>query len=186
MTDVNAYLAIKTWPPITVFCDHDGWIVIQRKQASGKLNFDRDWDMYVNGFGDLRGEFWLGLDNIHKLTNQKWQKMALQVVIELNNDIKYYATYEHFKVDDDSTNYTIHVGRYSGSMPDALRFVNGMQFTTKDRDNDRYTYGNCAGVGGGGWWYTGCGKVHLNGYIMWGDIEDAKTVHMKIRPVASL
>ena len=183
---MNAYLAIKTWPSIPVYCDYDGWLVIQRKYADGKLNFDRTWEHYKNGFGDLKSEFWIGLDNIYRLTNQKWQPMVMQIVIEFNNNIKMYATYDNFRIDDESKNYTIHVGRFTGTMSNEMRFIKGMQFTTKDRDNDKYTYGNCASVGDGGWWYTACGQVHLNGHIMWGDTQDAKTVTIKIRSLNAL
>ena len=59
----------------TVYCDMEtdggGWIVIQRRNASmGWVNFVRGWTDYKNGFGDLDGEFWIGLKQIHELTNQ--------------------------------------------------------------------------------------------------------------------
>ena len=37
---------------------------------------------YVNGFGDLEGEFWYGLENIHCLTTQE----DVELRIELGND----------------------------------------------------------------------------------------------------
>lgn len=39
---------------------------------------------------------------------------------------------------------------------------NGMQFSTFDRDNDKYD-GNCALQDGSGWWMNRCHAAHLNG-----------------------
>jgi len=39
----------------------------------------------------------------------------------------------------------------------------GMGFTTKDRDNDGYEYGNCGREDGSGWWFNRCSAVNLNG-----------------------
>jgi len=56
-----------------VYCDTTsgggGWTVIERRQ-DGSVDFtNRDWVEYEDGFGNLDGEFWLGLRSINCLTD---------------------------------------------------------------------------------------------------------------------
>ena len=44
--------------------------MIQEKM-DGSVNFNRTQDDYKHGFGNLVGEFWLGLDKINRLTRNK-------------------------------------------------------------------------------------------------------------------
>ena len=57
---------------VDVRCDMDtnggGWIIIQRR-TDASVTFNRNWNDYKNGFGDLNGNFWLGLEKIHKLAS---------------------------------------------------------------------------------------------------------------------
>lgn len=47
-----------------------GWTVIQRR-VNANVDFYRGWCDYKNGFGSLGGNFWLGLDRIHRLAKAR-------------------------------------------------------------------------------------------------------------------
>ncbi|XP_051858689.1 angiopoietin-4-like [Drosophila albomicans] len=51
-----------------VLCDDDGWMIIQRR-INGKQDFDKKWQEYVDGFGELDGDFWFGLEKLHLVTS---------------------------------------------------------------------------------------------------------------------
>ena len=48
------------------------------------------------------------------------------------------------------------------SLGDQLTYHVGMQFSTKDKDNDS-VLGNCARQHKGAWWYNSCLRSNLNG-----------------------
>eukprot|EP00058_Branchiostoma_floridae_P008183 XP_002593671.1 hypothetical protein BRAFLDRAFT_108085 [Branchiostoma floridae] len=137
--------------PVHVYCDMDtdggGWTLFQ-KRRDGSINFYQDWQAYKTGFGDLRGEFWLGNDNLHRL--------AAQDVYELRVDLEdfegntAYAKYNIFRVEDEVHKYRLTVDGYSGTAGDAMidptRPHNGMYFSTRDRDNDIHLTADCAEV----------------------------------------
>uniref|UniRef100_A0A1A8KWK7 Angiopoietin-like 2b n=1 Tax=Nothobranchius kuhntae TaxID=321403 RepID=A0A1A8KWK7_NOTKU len=146
-----------------VWCDqrHDpgGWTVIQRR-VDGSVNFFRNWETYKQGFGNIDGEYWLGLENIYWLTNQATYKLL--ITLEDWSGRKMFAEYASFRVESEADFYKLRVGRYHGNAGDSLTWHNGKQFTTLDRDHDAYT-GNCAHYQKGGWWYNSCAHSNLNG-----------------------
>ncbi|XP_051966165.1 angiopoietin-related protein 2-like [Xyrauchen texanus] len=146
-----------------VWCDqrHDpgGWTVIQRRM-DGSVNFFRNWETYKQGFGNIDGEYWLGLENIYWMTNQDNYKLL--VTLEDWSGRKTFAEYASFRIEPEADFYKLRVGRYNGNAGDSLTWHNGKQFTTLDRDHDVYT-GNCAHYQKGGWWYNACAHSNLNG-----------------------
>jgi hypothetical protein len=89
-----------------------GWTVIQRRQ-DGSEDFYRNWTDYKNGFGNLSGEFWLGLDKIHRLTNSGQNVSRIDMTAG-DNDQRFYAEYGKFFVSNESEQYKLNVGGYSG------------------------------------------------------------------------
>ena len=88
-----------------------GWTVFQRRQGSS-VNFYRGWQAYKNGFGDLNGNYWLGLNKIRRLT--KSGQNVLRVDLTDWKDNTAYAKYGSFSVASESSSYRLNVGGYSG------------------------------------------------------------------------
>ncbi|XP_068705701.1 microfibril-associated glycoprotein 4-like [Montipora foliosa] len=182
-----------------VFCDQatagGGWTVFQ-KRLDGSVDFYRGWSDYKIGFGNLSGEYWLGLDKIHRLT--KLVKNTLRVELEDTEGKTAYAAYDMFAVSSEKTDYQLSLGTYSGTAGDSLSFQRDAAFSTKDKDNDQDS-SNCAVVYKGAWWYTSCHESNLNGRyhhgqhssfgdgVNWhswkGYNYSVKKAEMKIRPV---
>lgn len=138
--------------------DGGGWTVFQRR-LDKSTDFYRGWDEYKNGFGNLSGNFWLGLDKISQLTSKP---TYLRIDLKDLRGVKGYAKYSRFKVGTEQTKYMLVIGGFSGNVKDSLAHHNNMPFTTKDRNNDPYK-GNCAVNYKGAWWYNWCHKSNLNG-----------------------
>ena len=139
--------------------DGGGWIVFQRRQ-DGSVDFYRYWTDYENGFGNLTGEFWLGLSKIHRLTKEGSNTLRVDLGDFEGNTA--YANYSTFSISDGSTEYILTVGGYSGTAGDSMATHNGMRFSTRDNDNDIHR-NNCAQAYTAAWWYTGCHHSNLNG-----------------------
>ena len=142
--------------------------MFQRRQ-DGSVDFYRGWNDYKSGFGQLTAEFWLGNDNIHRLTASR--ASSLRVELEDWNGVRVYAKYGGFNIGDEQTRYRLEVSSYSGTAGgDSLGYHNSMAFSTKDRDHDNGS-GNCA-VGFGAWWYNNCFHSNLNGKYLGNKLDD--------------
>ncbi|XP_051882525.1 angiopoietin-related protein 5 [Pristis pectinata] len=167
--------------PFEVFCEMDfmggGWTVIQ-KRIDGTIEFVRTWAEYMDGFGDLSGEFWLGLRNIFHIVNQKNVKFNLLMTFESDDETTAYASYEDFYIGDESEQFKLRLGHFTGTAGDAFRGYgsqddeNGMPFSTFDCDNDGcnpqcniqgHLVDSCSvHHNKTGWWYNQCGLANLN------------------------
>ena len=158
--------------PFTVWCDmknRGGWTVFQR-QRDGSQNFYRGWADYENGFGNVKGEHWLGLKKISCLTSVGVTKLRVDL-IDFAGHSK-FACYDHFHVGTPSTNYRLTIGGYQkwgiGAAGDSMigsHSNNDMQFTTYVRDNSGHGV-NCATFHQGAWWYSTCSFSNLNGLYL--------------------
>ena len=182
--------------PLKVYCDQTtdggGWTVLQRRRSPFKTSFNRNWEEYRTGFGNLTGEFWLGNDNIHRLAAAP---VSFRVDFQENGRSKRYARYENFVVAGADDKYRWNMDSFSGDLPNAIygsqhayRKETGMQFSTPDKDNDMKHPGKCSPSSG--WWVNGCGLVDLNAVNgpKWSQVPHPGTSwqgsfsEMKVRP----
>jgi hypothetical protein len=198
----------EIWPAegksIKVYCDMDtdggGWTVFQRRDDFPRQeNFYRTWADYKEGFGDLQREFWLGNDYLSLLTNQ--DIYSLRFDLEDFNKDKRVALYYGFRIANATDKYRMTVESFiKGDAGDSFTDHSGMQFSTKDQDNDISKDEACANIFKGAWWYKACHASNLNGLylrgdhpkvyaqgVIWKTFRDyyysLKKSEMKIRPV---
>ncbi|KAK3891109.1 hypothetical protein Pcinc_004978 [Petrolisthes cinctipes] len=131
---------------VVVLCDHTidngGWTIFQhRTNLSTRENFIRPWIDYVRGFGDMSGEFWLGLDNLHTMTS--WSQQELRIDLTDYEGEHRWAKYTNFQVGPTQDHYRITVSGYSGTAGDSMAYHNNQQFSTYDADHDTESR-NCA------------------------------------------
>ncbi|XP_069793633.1 tenascin-R isoform X1 [Narcine bancroftii] len=188
------YINGKPQQGVQVFCDMmtdgGGWTVFQRRQ-NGLTDFERKWADYRVGFGNLEDEFWLGLDNIHKISAQT--RYDLRIDLRDGRE-SVFAIYDRFYLGDARSLYRLRIGDYRGTAGDSLSYHQGRPFSTKDRDND-VAITNCALSYKGAWWYKNCHRANLNGkygenrhsqginwYLWKGHEISIPFIEMKIRP----
>lgn len=149
--------------PFNVFCEmttEGGWTVIQ-KRHDGSQDFNQLWESYKKGFGDLNGEFWLGLENIHALARQG--RYLLQVELSDGQRQPDVATYS-FQLAGEEEQFALRLEDESSPQEGILSTgATGVPFSTADRDSDSAADVNCAQLLSGGWWFSSCGESNLNG-----------------------
>ncbi|KAK2909470.1 hypothetical protein Q8A67_005307 [Cirrhinus molitorella] len=77
----------------------------------GSVSFYRPWKEYKRGFGNVEGEYWLGLENIYQLTRKK--QYMLRVDMEDFGGNKVFALYSSFSVDCETDGYQLHVSGFT-------------------------------------------------------------------------
>ena len=172
----------QTSDPLDVYCDFDdlniAWMVLMRRR-NFNLNFNRTWQEYKEGFGDMAngGDFWLGLEKMNLITSQSSPGFTLWIVLRDDSDIPRIWGYSQFSVGPESEGYELKISGFHGEMNDYM-YANrspyehhfdfpgdrpySRQFETKDRISESSINDvNCAKMnrtnyrlGGGGWWFT--------------------------------
>ncbi|XP_075054532.1 fibrinogen gamma chain isoform X2 [Mixophyes fleayi] len=188
---------LKAKQQFLVYCEigpsGSAWTVLQRR-LDGSVDFNKNWNQYKEGFGYLSPtdttEFWLGNEKIHQITTQSTTPYVLRIDMEDWSGQKSTADYSTFRVNPEKDNYRLTYAYFiDGDAGDAFdgfdfgddasdKFFtshNGMQFSTYDRDNDKFD-GNCAEQDGSGWWMNRCHAGHLNGkYYQGGTYSESET-----------
>ena len=162
--------------PFEVFCDMEtagGWTVVQRR-VDGSVLFNRPWKEYKDGFEMVSeaGEFWLGLDKIHRLTGSS-RITQLRINLTDFEGRTAFAHYSSFAVGTADTEYKLVLSGYDANSTagDALSQGASVSFSTSDNDNDiSLRLVNCAEINKAGWWFrdSTCGLSNLNGLYLSG------------------
>lgn len=164
----NGILRLQLTPesdPFYVRCEDElfggGWTIIQNR-FNGKLNFYRGWLEYQTGFGNIGGEFFIGLDKLHALTSSAVHELLITLQDFEGNSR--YARYNLFAIGNEKEDYALNLlGEYEGDAGDSLTYHAGSKFSTFDNDNDGCVDCSCAQSRNGAWWYNWCDMSNLNG-----------------------
>ena len=158
---------------ISVYCDMEtdggGWTVFQRR-VDGSEDFNRYWSDYRDGFGDVAREHWLGNTLLYMLTSTETNRnYTLRIDLSDWEGEERYAVYTGFRIGSEFDNFKLHLDGYvsaDSNVDDSLSYHNGMEFSTRDRDNDMDTRTgqSCAAKygGEGGFWFNSCKQVGAN------------------------
>uniref|UniRef100_A0A182IMX3 Fibrinogen C-terminal domain-containing protein n=1 Tax=Anopheles atroparvus TaxID=41427 RepID=A0A182IMX3_ANOAO len=102
--------------PFVAFCDFEdyynlggGWTVFQHR-FNGGVNFYQNWTMYKDGFGDVNGEHWLGLEKLHVMTRSGRHEML--VILEDHEGGSAYAHYDSFQIGSEAEQYKLAIGNH--------------------------------------------------------------------------
>uniref|UniRef100_A0A8W7MTV6 Fibrinogen C-terminal domain-containing protein n=1 Tax=Anopheles arabiensis TaxID=7173 RepID=A0A8W7MTV6_ANOAR len=135
-----------------------GWLVIQHRNTK-RMNFNRNWSEYRNGFGRVDGEFWYGLEHLHRLTSARQYELLVELKDAAENTA--YARYSAFEIGSEAEQYSLKkLGNYTGTADDLMSSLVSKKFSTKDRNNGATRDGDCEG----GWWMDPCRSTNLNGF----------------------
>ncbi|XP_077140290.1 ficolin-1-B-like isoform X1 [Ranitomeya variabilis] len=186
--------------PLMVLCDmitdEGGWIVFQRR-VDGSEDFYQDWETYKRGFGNQATEFWLGNENIHRLTSGG--TFQLRVDLEDFDNNRAYATYSDFSITGEGDFYRLKFDKFiEGTAGDSLSQHKDKAFTTRDKEKREDGLSLCTEYYQGAWWFYNCYHSHLNGRylkgenvnplrgVVWinykGNTYSLKSSEMKFRP----
>ena len=82
------------------------------RRFDGFLSFDREWEAYFNGFGDLSGEFWFGLRKMAQSNED--ENFRLRFDLEAPDGSKAYAEYTDCRIGDWKSKFKLTVGPFVG------------------------------------------------------------------------
>ena len=161
---------------------------MQSKPQSGYgVGYSGYWSYYKNGIDDSNG-FWLGLDEMHKLT--KSGRYGLELAIELAADSYEFVNWPLLVIGNEASKYEATISSDDGVVYAKGRnaggnyyFVsqNGLRFSSRDLDYDTWSGTSCATHSSygdyTGWWYSSC-SWHWNHYKSTSTVYTGKKTRM--------
>ena len=98
-----------------------------QNRCDQSVSFDRDLNAYYEGFGNVDGDFWLGVEKIHRITTHK--KHSLLIYITDYQKKIYTVNYNNFVVAGKNENYMLKsLGKYEGDAGDMMRATENRPF----------------------------------------------------------
>ncbi|XP_060784796.1 angiopoietin-related protein 3-like [Neoarius graeffei] len=147
--------------PFLVYCEftEEGAFTLIQRRHDGSVDFNQSWQSYEDGFGDFKSEFWLGLRKIFSITQQGGSLLRIQMEDWKQNA---HSMELQYMLEGPDSNYTVHLR--TGDPTIDMDVPTRLRFSTKDHnDGNGLKDPNCAHDYTGGWWFSACGDVNLNG-----------------------
>lgn len=128
-----------------------GWTRIVNRIESPYI-FEKYYADYVNGFGDLETNNWLGLQSMRDLLESADMELMIEASDEKEKKFLHYGT---FKIGPASDGYRLKLGSLLNSnIYDGASSHNGKIFNTIDKGESI----GCAKKFRAGWWYENSGQ----------------------------
>ena len=142
--------------------DGGGWTVIQQR-LDAFLNFNRSWEAYKNGFGNVSSSFWIGNEFLHHLTSVGENSVKLRIEVTSSKGEVNIARFNSFKIASEVESYKLLelVAITSNEVTNDFIRHSGKKFSTWDRHN-ALTKTNCGKKYASGWWFGSCYFINLN------------------------
>ena len=153
---------------LPVSCDQEteggGWIMYLRR-LDGTVNFTRNWDAYIHGFGqngDNTTELWLGNENVYQLL-RRFGTTELRIEVDAWDGIMAWIGANNVRMKNESSLYALDWDTTTAShqgMISNWEHHQNLGFQTIDAEKNE-----CAKQWNGGWWYKKhtCARAYLTG-----------------------
>ncbi|KAL5020514.1 hypothetical protein ScPMuIL_003406 [Solemya velum] len=142
-----------------------GWVVVQNRRTAS--DFNRSWEKYKRGFGDLESDFWLGNEIVYQLVKKSTGSVYLFVRF-YGYDYYYYYRYlaREVEMENEKALYKIRVSNWSYETTIQKLFLPALktQFNFSTSDNFDQKDPRCP-VADSGWWrpdYPNCMEYTKN------------------------
>ncbi|XP_030839768.1 angiopoietin-related protein 2-like [Strongylocentrotus purpuratus] len=149
--------------PFYVYCEKDDYVIIQRRTHLS-VDFNRSWIDYLNGFGDLHGDHWLGLQKILRFTQNGNKTRSWKIMVTFEDGEVIGATFQariyadftgsfwHFNYEGIHFNST---WRFHLRAPGIYPFATLGTYMINSSDSSLLSGEiSCPVICGGGWWYN--------------------------------